>query len=1118
MASIVRDFGRWNAILALPVIIILVILLGSCLGSSNVSVPNPLLSINPASFSFSNQIVGIASMTQTVTLMNTGNLPLAITSIIMGGSNPGDFKVTNTCGSTLAVGANCTASATFTPSALGPRAATVTVTDNAPGSPQTVTLSGTGTDPVPVISSVSPPSASVGSTSQTLTINGSNFVSASTVTYNGLAHTALFVSASQLTISLTAADQAAGGSFPVVVTNPAPGGGPSNAVSFVVDQAPAITSAASTEFRYGSMGTFTVIATGFPAPSLSESGALPGGVTFASATGALSGTPTSVGTFPITITAHNGVGPDSVQMFTLTANRATLTVSANNAASTYGQMPGPFTPSYAGFVNGDTAATALTGAPSLSTTATSSSPAGTYPINVAVGTLTATNYTFSGFTSGTLTVGKATLTVTANNAASTYGQMPGPFTPSYAGFVNGDTAATALTGAPSLTTTATASSPAGSYPIVAALGSLAAANYSFGFVNGILTINNPMPAITGFSPTSSSAGAAAQTLTINGTNFVSGATVTYNGVPHADTVLSSMQITIQLSLADQSVAGNFPVVVFNPGPGGGPSLAVNFPISGVAGPVVSLSVGNLDFGYQPLSTTTNAQNITLMNTGTATLNITNIGLSGANQSDFAQSNSCGSSLTAGNICMISIKFTPSLTQPESATLSFVDNAADSPQTVLLTGNGVNISVNWASSEQTIDGFGAATAGFILPLSTSPTNLPDFFFDPGKGIGLSILRVRVIPDMATCTAYCNGNDLGAPGCACVNSSGATILTGELQIIQQAQARGVTTFMATSWSPPGSMKNNGTGSWGTGGSFDGGTANYTSFASILTSYVSVLAANNVNLFALSPQNEPATSQDYPSCLWTAQQFHDFIPYLYANLQGAGFGTVNIMFPENGAWATDFQGFAAITMSDPSVTPDVGILAQHGYGGSNIAPPNPNYGKHVWMSEVSSPSGTYDGSMSDALHWAQNIHSYLTIANANAYVWWYLTDMVGQNYATDNSALTDINGNIPLRAYVTGNWSKFVRPGWHRVDLTNSGSLLVSAFQSADGTQSAVVVVNPSSSSTTQFFGLGAQMGTSVTPWVTSAGQSLISQPTINVVNGVLSYSIPADSVVTFVGSAN
>ncbi len=404
-----------------------------------------------------------------------------------------------------------------------------------------------------------------------------------------------------------------------------------------------------------------------------------------------------------------------------------------------------------------------------------------------------------------------------------------------------------------------------------------------------------------------------------------------------------------------------------------------------------------------------------------------------------------------------------------------------------TGRSGAITINWSSPQQTIDGFGAAAVDFAVPLTNS---LADFFFST---IGLSILRVQVIPDTATCNALCRSYGLrGGTGCSCEASNGATILTGELQTIRQAQDRGVRIFFASSWSPPGTMKSN--GNWMKGGSFLGGTNNYASYAALLTGYVALLSKNGVSLFALSPQNEPDVPQSYQSCTWTPQQLHDFIPYLHADLQAAGFGGVKIMFPENdSSWSSSYGGFASLTMDDPRVAPDVGILAQHSYGSGEIVAPS-NYGRrpHVWMTEGSSQSPSYNGGMSDALGAAATIHRYLAIANVNAFVWWFLTDMRGQGSGNDNSALTGRRGNIPKRAYVTGNWSKFVRPGWHRVGVTNNGPLLVSAFQSPDCIQSAVVVVNSGSTAANQNFEVGTQMGASVTcPWVTSSKQSLKSE---------------------------
>jgi hypothetical protein len=88
--------------------------------------------------------------------------------------------------------------------------------------------------------------------------------------------------------------------------------------------APAMTSAGNTTFTVGAAGTFSVKATGSPAPTLSESGALPNGVTFNIATGILSGTPAAGtnGSYPLTLTASNGVSPNATQSFTLMVNPA----------------------------------------------------------------------------------------------------------------------------------------------------------------------------------------------------------------------------------------------------------------------------------------------------------------------------------------------------------------------------------------------------------------------------------------------------------------------------------------------------------------------------------------------------------------------------------------------------------------------------------------------------------------------------------------------------------------------------------------------------------------------------------------------------------------------------
>ncbi len=208
--------------------------------------------------------------------------------------------------------------------------------------------------------------------------------------------------------------------------------------------------------------------------------------------------PTNVGSYAVVATVNSPADANG-QIFvgsttgTLVISKATLTVAANNASRTYGAANPAFAATYTGFVNGETAAV-LTGVPSLTTSATTASPLGAYPITAAAGTLAATNYQFT-FVNGTLTVSKATLTVAANNASRTYGASNPAFTSAYSGFVNGETASV-LSGTPALTTAATTTSVVGTYPITAAVGTLAATNYQFTFVDGTLTVGKATLTVT----------------------------------------------------------------------------------------------------------------------------------------------------------------------------------------------------------------------------------------------------------------------------------------------------------------------------------------------------------------------------------------------------------------------------------------------------------------------------------------------------------------------------------------------------------------------------------------------------------------------------------------------
>jgi hypothetical protein len=121
------------------------------LSGTGTPAPAPVASLSPTSLSFPSTTAGTTATALSTTLSNTGNATLNITGITLTGVNPADFAIATTgttCASTLAAGATCTIAATFTPAAAGSFTASISVADNATGSPQTATLTGTGTAPL----------------------------------------------------------------------------------------------------------------------------------------------------------------------------------------------------------------------------------------------------------------------------------------------------------------------------------------------------------------------------------------------------------------------------------------------------------------------------------------------------------------------------------------------------------------------------------------------------------------------------------------------------------------------------------------------------------------------------------------------------------------------------------------------------------------------------------------------------------------------------------------------------------------------------------------------------------------------------------------------------------
>jgi glucuronoarabinoxylan endo-1,4-beta-xylanase len=214
----------------------------------------------------------------------------------------------------------------------------------------------------------------------------------------------------------------------------------------------------------------------------------------------------------------------------------------------------------------------------------------------------------------------------------------------------------------------------------------------------------------------------------------------------------------------------------------------------------------------------------------------------------------------------------------------------------------------------------------------------------------------------------------------------------------------------------------------------------------------------------------------------------------------------------------------MSDPSAVDYVGINAWHDYdGAASVINPYAFQNKLYWETEVSAgvgfgPSlcgGCWDPSMADALLWAQIVDNRMAVANANAWNWWFLV-----GHTNDNEGLVGSDHvTVSKRAYMLGNYSRFVRPGFFRIDATHAPQLgiLTSAYKDPSTGTLVIVVINQNSLYVSQSFLLTGAAASSVTPWITSTDLNLAQQPDVPVVGGSFTYNLPGSSIVSFVGSA-
>ena len=376
----------------------------------------------------------------------------------------------------------------------------------------------------------------------------------------------------QVVLTTTATTASPAGTYPIT----AAGATSSNYTithvpgTLTVDKAPLTIAALSTNKTYGAAvpvltATYTGFVNGDTTNALTTQVVLTTTATTASPAGTYPITAASAASSNYTIAHVAGI---------LTVAKAPLTITALSTNKTYGAVVPVFSATYSGFVNGDTT-NALTTQVVLTTTATTASPAGTYPITA--GSATSSNYTIS-HVPGTLTVDKAPLTIAALSTNKTYGAAVPVLTATYSGFVNGDTT-NALTTQVVLTTTATTASPAGTYPITA--GSATSSNYTVSHVPGTLTVDKAPLTIAALS-TNKTYGAAVPVLT-----------ATYSGFVNGDTTNAlTTQVVLTTTATTASPAGTYPITAAS-------ATSSNYTISHVPG---TLTVNKASLTIAALST------------------------------------------------------------------------------------------------------------------------------------------------------------------------------------------------------------------------------------------------------------------------------------------------------------------------------------------------------------------------------------------------------------------------------------------------------------------------------------------------------------------------------------
>jgi glucuronoarabinoxylan endo-1,4-beta-xylanase len=370
------------------------------------------------------------------------------------------------------------------------------------------------------------------------------------------------------------------------------------------------------------------------------------------------------------------------------------------------------------------------------------------------------------------------------------------------------------------------------------------------------------------------------------------------------------------------------------------------------------------------------------------------------------------------------------------------------------------------NHQTIQGFGCATV--FAPPNTSALTSEEFdrLFGSGNGqVGLNFLRIRIATD---------------------DGWRAT----ELNHAKAAIQRGAKVF-ASPWSPPARMKTNNS-LVGTNGKLIPDSA--PNYAKYLNDFALYMAANGAPLYSVSVQNEPDWAPDYEGCVWTATEMRDFIKN-----HGAVITATRLMAPE---LVNNNQTYVNTILSDDGAVANLDIVGTHLYGGGiveNQLAKTKN--KEVWMTEHLDTATSLVANLNTAVE----IHDCFTKANFSAYIWWYGKRFYG---------LIGQDGTVTKRGYFVSQFARFIKEGAIRLGSTANSrpDVVLSAYR--NGAKKVVVAINTGGADIKQTITFQGASAVTVIPYTTSLTKNGEQGTSITLSNNSFVYTIPPQSVVTFV----